>query len=57
MSTFYTTFAAVAEDQYRRERAAHEMRLVGGLHPAARLHHPTRLPRWRVRRATRPVGR
>ena len=41
MSSLYPTFAVVAEDQYRRERAAHEFRSAGGM------HHHGRFPSWR----------
>ena len=44
MSSFYTTYAAVAEDNYRRERAAHDFRAVGGA------HHHVRFATWRDRR-------
>ena len=45
MSTLtYTTFAAVAEDQYRRERASHDLHAAGGA------RHHRRFTTWRDRR-------
>ncbi|MHA3703556.1 hypothetical protein ACXR2U_15375 [Jatrophihabitans sp. YIM 134969] len=44
MSSSFTTYATVVEDQYRRERATHDLRTSAGV------RHHSRFLGWRDRR-------